>query len=152
MTGPLSDAPHIPVLLDEVLDALAIAPGETHVDGTFGAGGYTRAMLGRGAKVIAFDRDPDAIANGQALVAAESGLTLVHREFSGLDQALDARVDGVVLDIGVSSMQLDQAERGCSFQGDGPLDMHMAQAGESAADFLNTADEAAIADVLEQFR
>ena len=71
MSGALSDAPHIPVLLDEVLDALAIAPGETHVDGTFGAGGYTRAMLGRGAKVVAFDRDPDEIANGQALVAAE---------------------------------------------------------------------------------
>lgn len=151
MTGIPTDAPHIPVLLDEVLDALAILPGETHVDGTFGAGGYTRAMLGRGAKVIAFDRDPDAIANGQALVQAEPGLTLVHREFSGLDQALAAPVDGVVLDIGVSSMQLDQAERGFSFQGDGPLDMRMAQAGESAADFLNTADEAAIADVLYHY-
>ena len=147
----LPDAPHIPVLLDEVLDALAILPGETHVDGTFGAGGYTRAMLGRGAKVVAFDRDPDAIANGQALVAVEPGLTLIHREFSNLDQELTARVDGVVLDIGVSSMQLDQAERGFSFQGDGPLDMRMAQAGESAADFLNAADEAAIADVLYHY-
>ncbi|WP_312490740.1 16S rRNA (cytosine(1402)-N(4))-methyltransferase, partial [Sphingomonas sp.] len=151
MSPAVNDAPHIPVLLDEVLDALAILPGETHVDGTFGAGGYTRAMLGRGAKVIAFDRDPDAIAGGQALVQAEPGLTLVHREFSGLDHALDARVDGVVLDIGVSSMQLDQAERGFSFQGDGPLDMRMAQEGESAADFLNTADEAAIADVLYHY-
>ena len=150
MSGSLSDAPHIPVLLDEVLDALAICPGETHVDGTFGAGGYTRAMLGRGAKVVAFDRDPDAIANGQALVAVELADPDPPRIF-GAGSGTDARVDGVVLDIGVSSMQLDQAERGFSFQGDGPLDMRMAQAGESAADFLNTADEAAIADVLYHY-
>lgn len=145
------DAPHIPVLLDEVLDALAILPGETHVDGTFGAGGYTRAMLGQGAAVIAFDRDPDAIAGGQSLAAAEPGLTLVHADFSGMEAALAAPVDGVVMDIGVSSMQLDQAERGFSFQADGPLDMRMAQIGLSAADFLNTADEDQIADILYQY-
>ncbi|WP_112383542.1 16S rRNA (cytosine(1402)-N(4))-methyltransferase RsmH [Sphingomonas carotinifaciens] len=145
------DAPHIPVLLDEVLDALAILPGETHIDGTFGAGGYTRAMLGRGAAVIAFDRDPDAIAGGQSLAAAEPGLTLVHADFSGMEAALAAPVDGVVMDIGVSSMQLDQAERGFSFQADGPLDMRMAQSGLSAADFLNTADEDQIADILYQY-
>ncbi len=149
----MSAAPHIPVLLDEVLDALGPTPGERHVDATFGAGGYTRALLSLGARVIAFDRDPDAIRDGQALVAEAGGdLTLIEAPFSALDAELDARdlapVDGVVMDIGVSSMQLDQAERGFSFQGDGPLDMRMAQSGESAADFLNTADESEIADVL----
>lgn len=149
----MTDAPHIPVLLDEVLDALAITPGEAHVDGTFGAGGYTRAMLGAGADVVAFDRDPTAIANGARLVAESDGkLTLIHAPFSRLAEELDARglapVDGVVLDIGVSSMQLDQAERGFSFQQDGPLDMRMAGEGMSAADWLNSADEGEIADVL----
>lgn len=149
----MSAAPHIPVLLDEVIDALAIAPGERHVDATFGAGGYTRAMLARGAEVIAFDRDPDAIAGGQALVDAAGGrLTLIHAQFSAMESELAARdklpVDGVTMDIGVSSMQLDQAERGFSFQADGPLDMRMGQAGMSAADFVNSADEAEIADVL----
>jgi 16S rRNA (cytosine1402-N4)-methyltransferase len=144
-----TDAPHIPVLLDEVLAALAPAPGETMVDATFGAGGYTRAMLGRGARVIAFDRDPDAIAAGEA--AGLDGLTLVHSDFSGMEAALAERVDGVTMDIGVSSMQLDQAERGFSFQSDGPLDMRMSQAGMSAADFLNEADEAEIADVIYHY-
>ncbi|WCT74024.1 16S rRNA (cytosine(1402)-N(4))-methyltransferase RsmH [Sphingomonas naphthae] len=146
-------APHIPVLLDEVLAGLAIQPGETHVDGTFGAGGYTRAMLAAGARVVAFDRDPDAIAEGQPLVDASEGrLTLVPARFSTLDAALAERglgaVEGVTLDIGVSSMQLDRAERGFSFQSDGPLDMRMEQEGESAADFVNEADEGEIADVL----
>jgi len=152
----VSDAPHVPVLLDEVIDALAIAPGETHVDATFGAGGYTRAMLARGARVFAFDRDPDAIAAGAGLVDEASGaLMLVPATFSALEAELAARdavpVQGVTLDIGVSSMQLDQAERGFSFQSDGPLDMRMSQEGMSAADFVNTADEAAIADVLYQY-
>ncbi len=152
----MSDAPHVPVLLDEVIDALAIAPGETHVDATFGAGGYTRAMLARGARVFAFDRDPDAIAAGAGLVDEASGaLMLVPATFSALEAELAARdavpVQGVTLDIGVSSMQLDQAERGFSFQSDGPLDMRMSQEGMSAADFVNTADEAAIADVLYQY-
>ncbi len=149
----MTDAPHIPVLLDEVLAALAIQPGEYHVDGTFGAGGYTRAMLAAGARVAAFDRDPTAIANGATLVAESGGtLELIHAPFSRLAEELDARglapVDGVVLDIGVSSMQLDQAERGFSFQQDGPLDMRMAGEGMSAADWLNSADEGEIADVL----
>lgn len=149
--------PHIPVQLGPVLDALAIQPGERHVDGTFGAGGYTRAMLAAGAEVIAFDRDPDAIANGQALVGQSGGaLTLIHAPFSTLAAELEraglAPVDGVVLDIGVSSMQLDQAERGFSFQSpDGPLDMRMSQEGESAADFLNSAPEEEIADVLHHY-
>jgi len=147
-------APHVPVLLDEVVDALRPAPGETHVDGTFGAGGYTKAILDKGAaRVFAFDRDPEAIQYGEALAATCGGrLTLVPDRFSRMRQALASRgvdsVDGVTLDIGVSSMQLDQAERGFSFQGDGPLDMRMGREGQSAADFLNNADEAEIADVL----
>lgn len=136
--------PHVPVLIDEVIAALAVSPGETHVDGTFGAGGYTRAILAKGARVIAFDRDPDAIANA---VDAD-GLTLIADRFSRMAEHLGEPVDGVTLDIGVSSMQLDQAERGFSFQADGPLDMRMEQEGESAADFVNTADEAEIADVI----
>lgn len=150
MTAP---APHIPVLLDEVLAGLAPGPEEIHVDGTFGAGGYTRAILGQGARVYAFDRDPDAIAEGKAIEEAAGGkLTLVPERFSRMAEALAehgvAQVDGVTLDIGVSSMQLDRAERGFSFQSDGPLDMRMEKDGMSAADFVNTADEAEIADVL----
>ncbi len=141
--------PHVPVLLDEVVAALAPAVGETMVDGTFGAGGYTRALLAKGVRVIAFDRDPDAILAGQA--AAIDGLTLVQADFSAMESAIESPVDGVTLDIGVSSMQLDRAERGFSFQSDGPLDMRMAQAGMSAADFVNEADEEAIADVLYQY-
>jgi 16S rRNA (cytosine1402-N4)-methyltransferase len=148
-------SPHIPVLLAEVVAALAPAPGERHVDATFGAGGYTRAVLATGAQVIAFDRDPDALAAGRALEEGEAGLTLVASDFSRLAEELDARnlapVDGVTMDIGVSSMQLDQAERGFSFQSDGPLDMRMSREGPSAADFLNTADEEAIADVLYRY-
>jgi 16S rRNA (cytosine1402-N4)-methyltransferase len=149
-------APHVPVLLDEVIAALAIQAGERHVDATFGAGGYTRAMLGQGAEVVAFDRDPDAVREGAPLAAEADGrLTLVEAPFSAMAAELAARdvptVDGVTMDIGVSSMQLDRAERGFSFQADGPLDMRMSQEGESAADFLNTADEAAIADVLYQY-
>jgi 16S rRNA (cytosine1402-N4)-methyltransferase len=146
-------APHIPVLLDEVIAGLAPQPGETHVDGTFGAGGYTRALLAAGANVIAFDRDPDAIAEGQALVAESGGrLDLVADVYSRMRDRLAERgldhVDGVTLDVGVSSMQLDRADRGFSFQSDGPLDMRMGQSGLSAADFVNEADEAEIADVL----
>ena len=154
--NPVSDAPHVPVLLAEVLDALAIAPGEVHVDATFGAGGYTQAMLARGARVFAFDRDPDAIAAGAAMVAGVDGaLTLVPATFSAMDAELAARdampVQGVTMDIGVSSMQLDQAERGFSFQSDGPLDMRMSQEGLSAAEFVNEADEAQIAHVIKEY-
>lgn len=138
----MSDAPHIPVLLNEVIDALSPAPGERHIDGTFGAGGYTDAILATGADVTAFDRDPDAIRSAKP----HARLTLIEDRFSRLDQA--GPVDGVTLDIGVSSMQLDQPTRGFSFQSDGPLDMRMEQSGPSAADFLNTADEGEIADVI----
>ena len=142
----MTEPAHVPVLLDEVIAALSPAPGDVMVDATFGAGGYTRALLARGVQVIAFDRDPDAIAAGRA--AALHGLTLVESDFSGMEAAIPAPVDGLAMDIGVSSMQLDQAERGFSFQGDGPLDMRMSQQGMSAADFLNGADEDEIADVL----
>ncbi|ATE66613.1 16S rRNA (cytosine(1402)-N(4))-methyltransferase RsmH [Rhizorhabdus dicambivorans] len=146
-------APHVPVLRDEVIAGLAPQAGETHVDGTFGAGGYTRALLQAGARVYAFDRDPDAIAEGRGFEAEQDGkLILVPERFSRMAEALAERgvdqVDGVTLDIGVSSMQLDRAERGFSFQADGPLDMRMEQAGMSAADFVNEADEEEIADVL----
>lgn len=150
-----ASAPHIPVLLDEVVAALAPAPGQVIVDGTFGAGGYTRRILDAGATVHAFDRDPDAIAAGRLWSQTEGAapkLVLHPRRFSEMAEAMAdagvASVDGVVLDIGVSSMQLDQRERGFAFSSDGPLDMRMSQDGMSAADFLNEADEAAIADVL----
>ncbi|HEX8445797.1 MAG TPA: 16S rRNA (cytosine(1402)-N(4))-methyltransferase RsmH [Sphingomonas sp.] len=154
MTG--GAAPHIPVLLDAVIAGLAPVAGERHVDGTFGAGGYTRALLAAGAQVIAFDRDPDAIAEGAPLVAEADGrLMLLHDRFGAMTAALAARdvdaVDGVTFDIGVSSMQLDRAERGFSFQADGPLDMRMSQEGQTAAEFLNESDEAEIADVLYHY-
>lgn len=152
----MSAAPHIPVLLDEVVAALAPRPGMTIVDATFGAGGYTAALLEAGATVHAFDRDPDAIAAGQVMVAQHEGRLALHpARFSAMQAELAAigvkQVDAVVMDIGVSSMQLDQGERGFAFMHDGPLDMRMSQAGESAADFLNTADEEAIANVLYRY-
>ncbi|RFC68327.1 MULTISPECIES: 16S rRNA (cytosine(1402)-N(4))-methyltransferase RsmH [Mesorhizobium] len=129
---------HVPVLLNEVLEALRPTAGEVIVDGTFGAGGYTRAILGAGASVLAFDRDPTAIAAGRALVATSNDqLKLVEAPFSTMDEHVEA-VDGVVLDIGVSSMQLDEAVRGFSFRNDGPLDMRMSGQGLSAADVVNT--------------
>ena len=155
MTASVAPAPHEPVLLDEVVAGLAVQPGSTQVDGTFGAGGYTRALLGAGAgRVIAFDRDPTAIEEGRSLVP-DPRLELVHERFSLMDRALAglgiAPVDGIALDVGVSSMQFDRAERGFSFSKDGPLDMRMSQAGQSAADFLNQADEAEIARVLRDY-
>lgn len=149
----IAASPHIPVLLDAVLAALAPAPGERIVDATFGAGGYSRAIAGAGAQVIAFDRDPTAIAAGQA--APIAGVTLIEAPFSTMAEELSGRgeppVDGVVMDIGVSSMQLDRPERGFSFQADGALDMRMGAEGPTAADFVNTADEAEIADVLYRY-
>ncbi|WP_040671858.1 16S rRNA (cytosine(1402)-N(4))-methyltransferase RsmH [Nitratireductor indicus] len=132
-------ARHIPVLLDEVVAALGPCDGAIFIDGTFGAGGYTGALLNAGASVVAIDRDPTAIDAGQALVAGSGGrLRLVEDRFSNLDAVVDAPVDGIVLDIGVSSMQIDQAVRGFSFQKDGPLDMRMERRGMSAADVVNT--------------
>jgi 16S rRNA (cytosine1402-N4)-methyltransferase len=153
-TGARS-APHVPVLVDEVIAALAIHDGDILVDGTFGAGGYARAMLAAGAgRVIALDRDPEAIAAGPSLVP-DSRLTLVEERFSQMDRALAERgidqVDAIALDIGVSSMQIDTAERGFSFQADGPLDMRMEKSGLTAAEYLNTAEEAEIARVLRDY-
>ena len=150
-----AQAPHAPVLLDEVVAGLAVQPGTTHIDGTFGAGGYSKALLGAGAgRVIAFDRDPTAIEEGRSLVP-DPRLMLIHERFSLMDRALADRgiapVDGIALDIGVSSMQLDRADRGFSFSKDGPLDMRMSQAGQSAAEFLNSAEEAEIARVLRDY-
>jgi len=146
-------APHIPVLLDEVLQALAAGPDDVVVDATFGAGGYSRALLENGARVYAFDRDPDAISAGAAMAAKYGGRLSLHpHRFSEMAQEMRRigvpAVDAVVMDIGVSSMQLDQAERGFAFSAEGPLDMRMSREGPSAADFLNSAREEEIADVL----
>ena len=151
-------AAHVPVLLDEVIEALAPQPGDVIVDATFGAGGYTRAILDAGATVHAFDRDPDSIAAGRGWPETRENpprLVLHPRRFSEMVSALAeagiARVDGVAMDIGVSSMQLDQPARGFAFSADGPLDMTMSQAGPTAAEFINGAPESEIADVLFRY-
>ncbi|MDP1873252.1 16S rRNA (cytosine(1402)-N(4))-methyltransferase RsmH [Phenylobacterium sp.] len=140
-------APHLPVLLSEVVEALVIAPGDVVVDGTFGAGGYARAFLTAGAKVTAFDRDPTA-----ARFAADlptDRFTLVCARFSEMDEVLgEGGADGVALDLGVSSMQLDEPDRGFSFLRDGPLDMRMGDEGETAADLVNTAEPGDLARIL----
>ncbi|KHJ56192.1 16S rRNA methyltransferase [Aureimonas altamirensis] len=145
MSGPR----HLPVLLNEVRAAVAAAPGDVIVDGTFGAGGYSRALLDAGATVIGIDRDPTAIAAAGAM-RAEFGarLRLVEGRFSRMEEYVEGPVDGVVLDIGVSSMQIDTAERGFSFQKDGPLDMRMEAAGPSAADVVNRLKPGDLARVL----
>jgi 16S rRNA (cytosine1402-N4)-methyltransferase len=147
---------HVPVLLQEAIEALAPREGGLYVDGTFGGGGYARALLDRGARVIALDRDPSAIRAGEKLKASSGGrLELVEARFGELDEVvkrlgIDA-VDGVALDIGVSSMQFDEAARGFSLRFDAPLDMRMGSSGRSAADILRDEDEATIADILFHF-
>ena len=150
-------APHVPVLLDEVVETLR-TDGGLAVDGTFGAGGYSRALMDRdpALQVVAIDRDPTAIAAGQRLVAEARGrLRLLPGRFGELDALLAeagvAQADRVVLDIGVSSMQLDAPERGFSFRNDGPLDMRMGADGPSAADLVNEADEAVLADIIYHY-
>lgn len=149
-SGP-ADArpPHVPVLLRPLLQAVAPVRG-IWIDGTFGAGGYARGLLEAGAdQVIGIDRDPLALRMAEEWSGSYgSRLRLVAGTFSELDTVADGPVDGVVLDLGVSSMQLDQAERGFSFLKDGPLDMRMSQSGESAADLVNTAPEEVLADIL----
>ena len=131
---------HIPVLLAEVLETLQPKQGKTILDGTFGAGGYSRAVLEAGADVIGLDRDPAAIAGGRDLLNSFAGrLTLIEARFSDLAaHAPQGGLDGVMLDVGVSSMQIDEAERGFSFQKDGPLDMRMSANGPTAVDVVNT--------------
>ncbi|MEO0992366.1 MAG: 16S rRNA (cytosine(1402)-N(4))-methyltransferase RsmH [Pseudomonadota bacterium] len=154
---PEQGSPHIPVMLAEVLDALAPVSGGVFVDGTYGAGGYSEALLAQGAaRVVGIDRDPTAIAAGRVAEAASEGrLVLVEGVFGALDalaeeaQAIPA--DGVVMDIGVSSMQLDRAERGFSFLRDGPLDMRMGGDGPSAADLVAEAEEGALAEIIRVY-
>ncbi|MFB2530829.1 16S rRNA (cytosine(1402)-N(4))-methyltransferase RsmH [Paracoccus sp. p3-h83] len=148
----MGSAPHIPVLIDPLIRAVAPVAGHW-VDGTFGAGGYARRLLDAGADLLTgIDRDPSVFAMA-APWAGDYGdrLRLVEGTFSDLDDLAGGPVDGVVLDLGVSSMQLDQAERGFSFQKDGPLDMRMGGDGPSAADLVNSADEGVLADVLYHY-
>jgi len=146
--------PHIPVLVDQVSHWLAAHDGGIYLDATFGAGGYSAAILGiAGTRVIAIDRDRSAVAAGFDLVDAAAGrLTLIEERFSNLAQICAAQgvehVDGVVMDVGVSSMQLDTAQRGFSFRLDGPLDMRMGGHGPSAADVVSRVSEADLARVL----
>lgn len=148
----MQEDPHIPVLIDPLIDAVSPVSG-VWIDGTFGAGGYAKALLAAGAEhIIGIDQDPNVIATGAAW---DARVTLIEGRFGDLDHLAAAAnhelVDGVVLDIGVSSMQLDQAERGFSFLRDGPLDMRMAQSGRSASDIINSADADEIADILYHY-
>jgi 16S rRNA (cytosine1402-N4)-methyltransferase len=150
-------APHIPVLLAEVLAGLAPRSGAVFVDGTFGAGGYSRALLDAAdCRVFGIDRDPGAVARGRDLASRYDGrLTVLAGRFGDMDRLLAEQgvtaVDGIALDLGVSSMQIDQADRGFSFQKDGPLDMRMEQSGPSAADLVNSLSEAELADILWRY-
>ncbi|MEM8787612.1 MAG: 16S rRNA (cytosine(1402)-N(4))-methyltransferase RsmH [Pseudomonadota bacterium] len=152
----MAEAPHVPVLLEPLLAHAAPVAG-IWLDGTFGAGGYARGLLDAGAaQVLGVDRDPDVADLAAAWRGAYGDrLSLIQGNFADLDRlaaaAGHAALDGIVLDLGVSSMQLDQAERGFSFRHDGPLDMRMAQAGSSAADLVNTLSEKALADILYIF-
>jgi 16S rRNA (cytosine1402-N4)-methyltransferase len=143
----MSESPHVSVLLDEVIEHLAARPGDIIVDGTFGAGGYSRAILATGAKVVAFDRDPTV--RRFAAGFPEDRFQLLDARFSEMDAVLgEGHADGVALDLGVSSMQIDQAERGFSFMQDGPLDMRMGDVGPTAADLVNTAEPEELARII----
>jgi len=149
-------SPHAPVLLAEVIEALAPKPGDVIVDATFGAGGYTRAILERGADVVALDRDPTVQPFAEAVMRDfPDRFQLIRTPFSGLAEAFEesgkAKLDGAVFDIGVSSMQLDQAERGFSFMRDGPLDMRMSDEGATAADIVNTWDHGPLAHIFKLY-
>ncbi|MDG6094207.1 16S rRNA (cytosine(1402)-N(4))-methyltransferase RsmH [Acetobacter sp. AN02] len=153
------DPGHIPVMLAEVLEALNPADAEIYVDGTFGGGGYTRSFLAAAeCRVLGIDRDPAAISRGQDLAAGYGStpdglprLTMLHGTFGSMDELVRgtglSSVSGIVLDLGVSSFQIDEADRGFSFRADGPLDMRMGSEGESAADLVNAASEKELADI-----
>jgi len=153
----VSTAPtHIPVLLEPAIDALRIRNDGFYVDGTFGRGGHSRAILARlgpQGRLLALDRDPQAVAEGMQLAAQEPRFSILHSAFSGLGAALCGRqVDGILLDLGISSPQIDQIERGFSFRGDAPLDMRMdTSQGLSAADWLNQAPQDEIARVIHEY-
>jgi len=148
---------HIPVMLREVVEALSPRDGSIYVDGTFGRGGYTRALLAAAAtQVFGIDRDPDAIAAGQDMVREFAPrLTLFQGSFGDMERLLAgknvASVDGIALDLGVSSPQLDEPERGFSFMEDGPLDMRMSQKGRTAADIVNDSKESELADIIFKY-
>lgn len=150
-----TSGPHISVLGKEAVEALKIVPGEVHLDGTFGAGGYTERMLAQGARVVATDRDPSAVAGGRKRFSSFADrFTLLETPFDSVGARLSdigiTALDGAVFDFGVSSMHLDQPERGFSFQADGPLDMRMGS-GRPASEFLNTAKVSDLADVIYQY-
>ncbi|HVJ54502.1 MAG TPA: 16S rRNA (cytosine(1402)-N(4))-methyltransferase RsmH [Aliidongia sp.] len=153
----MSDLHHIPVLVDQVVLALAPQDGETIIDGTFGLGGYSRALLEAApCRVVGIDRDPNAIAAGERLAASYPGrLSLIEGRFGQMERLLGAAgidaVDGVALDLGVSSPQLDDPTRGFSFRFDGPLDMRMGKDGPSAATLVNTLGEAELADIIWRY-
>lgn len=145
-------AAHIPVLLTEAVDALAPQAGAIHVDATYGAGGYSKEILGRaGGRILAFDRDPDVVRRG----ASDPRIDLIEAPFNVMEDALAARgiaaVDGVIFDIGVSSMQLDEASRGFSFLRDGPLSMRMDQARPNAADVIASAEIDQLAEIFKAY-
>lgn len=144
---------HIPVLLDEVVAAVAAQSGDVIVDGTFGRGGYSRAVLASAdCRIVAIDRDPEALAVGAKLEGELAGRFSIRAgTFGAMDDLVDAPVDGVMLDIGVSSPQIDEAERGFSFRLDGPLDMRMSRQGESAADIVNSAGEEDLANIFYRY-
>lgn len=145
---------HIPVLLKEAVGALNVKENGVYIDGTFGAGGYTREILetNKTCRVIALDRDETAIESGQEMVLKYAPrLSLIWGQFGNMADLVHEPVDGVVLDIGVSSMQIDQPARGFSFQKDGPLDMRMERTGQTAADVVNTFKESDIADILFKY-
>lgn len=142
---------HIPVLLDAVIDALGDIDGRTIIDATFGAGGYSRAFLMRGARVIAFDRDPNVAADAESLAAEFAGrFEFVPRPFSDIAE-MTGTYDAIVFDLGISSMQIDVAARGFSFRGDGPLDMRMSGVGASAADLIRDLSAGELAQILRDY-
>ncbi len=156
----MTEREHFSVLMEESVSALITQPEGIYIDGTFGRGGHSRELLsrlGRDAKLIAFDKDPQAIAVGHELKSEDARFDIEHQSFANMAKVVEEKnlvgqIDGVLLDLGVSSPQLDQAERGFSFMNDGPLDMRMdCSRGQSAADFINTAKESEIARVLKEY-